>query len=248
MKLVNRATRMRVPASRCSGEADRRGLDGAGRHAVVDDVAQRARCSVTGSGVVSPVEATLPSASAWRGRLRRGGGSPTPSVPTTPQRRPRAPPVPAPVHQAVELLPLVPVTATTSSASPGRPEGGTRSRRWRPSGAGSVARRASSKPNAATPSASTRQAAARPAAPPHMQARVGGRARPGQERIAGAHLATRCAGCRVRDASAGPPVGRPQRPPARPQPLRGLASDGAWPAWSEALRSCGSALGHHLGP
>jgi hypothetical protein len=84
-------------------DADRRGLDRAGREALPDEVG-----SVTGSGVVRPVDSTS------------RGGSPIPSVPITPQRRPSRLSACA-VHQAVEVLPLVPVVATSSNVSLGAP-------------------------------------------------------------------------------------------------------------------------------
>ena len=59
---------------------------------------RNAACSVTGSGVVSPVDATAP-------------GSPTPSVPTTAQRWPSRVSAWA-SHHVVDVLPFVPVLAS----------------------------------------------------------------------------------------------------------------------------------------
>ena len=121
-------------------------------------MARKPACSVTGSGVVSPVWVMLPASPS-------SGGCPMPKVPTTPQRRPSAVSACA-VHQAVLLLPLVPVAAITCSACAGWPNQAAANgpvAAFRP---GNVAMRSSAKPKPSTPSASTRQAAAPAASAP----------------------------------------------------------------------------------
>ena len=111
-----------------------------------------AACSITGSGVVSPVNSICAD---WPER----GGSPIPSVPTTAQRRPSSDSACA-IHQAVEVLPLVPVVATTSSARLGCSKKASAIgpvAAFRP---GSEAMRASLKAKASRPSRSTRQVVA----------------------------------------------------------------------------------------
>ncbi len=71
-------------------------------------------CSMTGSGVVSPVATRALAA------LPGAGGRPMPSVPTTAQGFSQNESSCA-THQAVEVLPLVPVMATMSSAALGAP-------------------------------------------------------------------------------------------------------------------------------
>ena len=113
MKLVNTATSMCVPDSRCSA----RPIDDASiAQAAKPSSTKRlkARCNVTGSGVVRPVPCSAGVS------VPAVGTAPTPSVPTTPQRRPSADSACA-AHQAVDVLPLVPVTAITDSRSLGAP-------------------------------------------------------------------------------------------------------------------------------
>ena len=108
VKLVNKATATCVPAMRCSTmPIDEASIAQAWKPWSTKPL--KPACSVTGSGVVRPVDwMVAPGAAA------ADGGSPTPSVPTTPQRLPSSESACA-THHAVEVLPLVPVTATTSS-------------------------------------------------------------------------------------------------------------------------------------
>jgi len=149
VKLVNSATRMRVPSSRCSTmPMDEASMAQAARPASA--YSRNARCSRTGSGVVMPVDSMA-------------GGIPTPSVPT------RAQPLRScsftwasacASHQAVVVLPLVPVTASTSIWALGcwnhwsaiRPVAALRP--------GKAAMCSPEKPKGSTPCASTRQATA----------------------------------------------------------------------------------------
>ena len=78
----------------------------------------KARCSVTGSGVVRPVAMSdVPKVA----EPPSSGTAPAPRVPITPQRRPSTVSACA-IHQVVEVLPLVPVTAITASRSLGEPK------------------------------------------------------------------------------------------------------------------------------
>ena len=153
MKLVNSATSIFIASSRCSvTPIDEASIAQAAKPRAAKS--RSARCSVTGSGVVRPVEITRASGAT------RLGGSPTPSVPTTPQRRPARLSACA-SHQAVEVLPLVPVVATTSSRRLGCSCQAAASGAVLAFSAGSAAMRASApKSKASMPSASTRQAAA----------------------------------------------------------------------------------------
>ena len=162
MKFVNSAVSICVPASRCSLMPIE-----------VASIAQAAKpasakrlkpaCTVTGPGVVMPVNVISDGCNAEGGKApaSRGlGGSPTPSVPITPQRRPSALNACA-THHAVEVLPLVPVTAMTVSCALGDPMNALASGPVLALRSRIDATSARSSPsNAAAPSASTRQALA----------------------------------------------------------------------------------------
>ena len=192
---------MRVPARRCSCDADRRGLDGAGLEAA----RRRGRAS-----------ACLQRAPgrAWSGRWTQavpGGGpgrrcSPMPSVPISAQRRPQ---------QAQRLCQPPGGGGLAVGAGDGHHRAAARSGRPRNRcaiGAGQVlqvgdaAIRASSKPKLATWWSSTRQALAPACSAAATKRRASfGIAGPGQEGIARADLAA---------------VGAQPAGDARAQPLR----------------------------
>ena len=161
MKLVNTATRMRVPVRRCSA----RPIEDASMAQVRTPASancRNARCSRTGSGVVMPV-------------VSRWGAIPMPKVPTrahgacacsslfnsTPAPPASACTDKAPAsHQALLVLPLVPVKATTSSAWVGLPNHCAAMSAVADFRPGSAARCSPARPKGSTPSRSTRQATA----------------------------------------------------------------------------------------
>ena len=163
MKLVNSATRMRVPTIRCSARPmDEASMAQAPRPASANCL--NARCRRTGSGVVMPV-------------LVSAGGVPMPKVPTT--AHPSCPYSSffdstlraSANHQLVLVLPLVPVTASTSRACVGC---SNQSAAIRPVAAFSPCSAATGSPvsaNASAPSCSTRQATAPRASASPMCAR-----------------------------------------------------------------------------
>ena len=130
-----------------------------------------AACSITGSGVVSPVNSICAARSG-------SGGAPIPSVPTTAQRRPSSVSACA-VHHDVDVLPLVPVVAMISSERLGCSKNASAIAPVAAFRPGNEAMRASSKAKTSSPSRSTRQVVA-PAASALATKRRPSVAAPGQ--------------------------------------------------------------------